>query len=248
MTSTAIVAIGGRGSRLNRLRHSSKSFLSICGKPALFWTLRELRAAGIKRVILCSERAVLFPPSRAIALEVGYRPNEIETFNDPGYGVHGLPTHLDSLPKHYFFVAGHATVRSAHFESMRRLNERNGRMVFSLFDPNSACELSSRTMTPIGATYASAMPTSSSNVAARMSTPNIPNSRVLSFPYLLNREYSDLIRQYGYSIQQLANDVSLVNRADYLECSDIPEFDVRGDFVKYSGWLRSRLFGRRILT
>lgn len=238
MCDIAIVAIGGKGTRLQSSmpgETGSKSFLTIAGRPALFWTLIELRAAGIRHLTLCGEDQDLLLAGARIAGDLGYSGSRVNLFRDSGKGVHGIPGQLGGTPEQFFFVAGHATVRSSHYGELRSF-AGSGQSVFSVFPIERVSDIRTRTLVK---------PTTSKiRFSAGMFSDTIPSDGVvLSFPYLLSDTYIPLLKQHSWTIGDAVKDPEWERLSRYVLSSDLPEFDVPRDLTLYRQWINARRLG-----
>jgi hypothetical protein len=233
MPKVALVACGGRGSRLDLPPMGcEKSFRFIGGKYALEWTLEGLRRAGVRHLVCFSDRLERAPLIHECAKRAGFQRSQVRIVRDRGLGVHGLPCILPSAIRGpVIFVAGHAcSPATTYFTAVK--SWRPGAMVVSGHVESEVSEATSRTFLPDNS---SVHPTETSE-----------DGRIaVSLPYVLDGTYIEVARRASYQIDEIISTFSgrdcLVTAMD---ASPI-EFDVRDDFIRTESSLLRRQIGRR---
>jgi NDP-sugar pyrophosphorylase family protein len=118
-----LIAVGGCGYRLRKDGIAfpySKSSLEVSGKPMLYWLLDVLKEAGIRRVVMTSERKDYLDFFRRVINDnFSNRFDEVSYNLDFGFGSSGLPFQSkDLLDYPCFFEAGHSFQKSEHYRKM----------------------------------------------------------------------------------------------------------------------------------
>lgn len=216
------MTIGGRASRLRASGarippFETKSFLWFAGKPALYWTLTNLRRAGISSLVLAGERDEILQRGYAIAIAVGFAAEQVALFRDQGAGVHGIPHHADHLlATRFIFEAGHGMAPPDHY---RRLTYTPaGQVAYSTFPPRR--DNSSRT--PVA--------------AKAKSTRQI--GRVVALPYCLDDGWNDRIVDQQYDIRSAIRADVDSRRAVFVDGHFEPEFDELSEYRRVQRRMR----------
>jgi hypothetical protein len=223
MVEQAILAVGGRGSRLGAMTRDGrpKSLMEVHGKPIIHWTLRALRAAGVRRVLLVCDRSDFAPAIEEMARSVARLFDSIDVIVDRGYGVHGIPVQIaDRLDGRFLFEAGHSLLPHLHYRRMSARHEP-GMWVMSSFVRRS--DNPSR--------YALRVPMGSSTSAPR----------VAALPYLLERDYCADIQAVDFSIRRAIQRREAEKRITFVESHFVPEFDQPDELGDFRSVARSYL-------
>jgi hypothetical protein len=134
---TALVAIGGRASRLRGAVPVpvTKSFLPLAGRPLLEWCLTALHDAGIRHLVLAGDGDAQLHHARALLAHLSSF-DRVDYYLDGGLGVHGLPWHTRPLlgDGPVLFEAGHAVTPPGHYRALLDAH-RPGHLVVSGFLP-----------------------------------------------------------------------------------------------------------------
>lgn len=228
--SRALVSIGGRGTRLRASgltypSRDTKSFLRIAGQPALYWTLSNLRRAGVSDVVLAAEVPELLERGKAVALSAGFEPSNVQLFQDGGRGVHGLPRHASHLlGDRFLFEAGHGMAPATHYRRLMRTPA--GRVGYSAFEAN---------------------PDNTTRTVVVHGERNTPLRQVVALPYCLDAEWSTRIQQHGYDITRTVSDDLRRGRASFVYASFPPEFDQRAEYRRAKRRVLSELLAAAAL-
>jgi hypothetical protein len=222
MVEQAILAVGGHGTRLGpRKGDEPKSLIEVHGKPIIYWTLRALRAADVRRVLLVCDRMDFAARIEEVASSVAKLFESIDLVVDRGYGVHGIPVQVrERLDARFLFEAGHSLLPHLHYRRMST-RHRPGRWVMSSFPrrrPNPSrfpltVRVESATLAP----------------------------RVAALPYLLERDYCDDIQSVGYRIRLAIEARQRQDRIDFVESAFPPEFDQPDELDEFQSAARSFL-------
>lgn len=234
----ALVAIGGHAERLGDAAGTTgpKSFIHFGGRTALYWTLRNMRTAGISRVVLAGDTRELLHAGRVEALRAGFRAGQITVFSDEGLGVHGIPYQARSLlDPRFIFDAGHSMCPAGHYFSLRLA--RDGFSTYSTFEERHG--------------NASRLHISADG-PRHVRVQHGVSSRVLALPYALDTDWASRIAAFDFQLRQVVAADILAGRARFQAGEFEPEFDVpsewravRQQFVRnrlgtiafQSGWL-----------
>jgi hypothetical protein len=204
----AIVAVGGRGSRLNAevAVPLTKSFLEVGGRPLLYWCLEALYTSGIRRVIVAAE-ANLHP--RRVDLNVcrdWQNWKSFEIFLDAGLGVHGIPQQARSLLDDYFvFDVGHNVSSGDHLRKICAVKSVDNFVVsgFSVDDrnPRNVVDVSGSSERPV---------------------PSIS----VAHPYVADHGYTRIIEKVDFRIGALLNHYIRRGGLVVIGSDSPPEFDM----------------------
>lgn len=228
----ALVACGGRGSRLNLPPLGcEKSFRFIGGKYALEWTLEGLWRAGVRQLVCFTDRSERAPLIRECAQRAGFQRSQIRIVRDHGLGVHGLPCILlPAVSGPVIFVAGHACSPATTYVTAMK-SWRPGAMVVSGHVESEVSEAVSRTFLP-------------DNSSVRPTEASDGGRIAVSLPYVLDGTYIEVARGARYQIDEI---ISTFSKRDCLvtamDTSPI-EFDVRDDFIRTESSLLRRQVDR----
>jgi choline kinase len=221
MTVTqAVLAIGGRGTRLRRDVEVpiSKSFIRVQGRPLLYWNLKSLHGAGITRVLLCADH-----PKQQTAAERVFSLlkadrivfAEAKFFRDPGLGVHGLPyqvisKHPGLLDYAFIFECGHSLMRPDHYSAL--ISEKTeSSIVFSAFNPHPS-------------NYR--QPVSLNGREVRLLSAQAAGCHALAHPILADREYAQRLPSLRFEVRHIIAYYAMDSRLKYVVSTMPPEFDV----------------------
>lgn len=137
----ALVAAGGKGTRLKYGGIEvpmAKSFISLEGKPLLYWNLEDLINAGINRLVIASDTKEKLKRAETVIDDLARKHTlrEVELYKDQGLGTNGLPysaRHL--LDEEFVFEYGHNIIYPDHYDDLRE-SKLPGKVVFSGFVAN----------------------------------------------------------------------------------------------------------------
>ncbi len=138
-TKQALVTVGGIGSRLRKKGFEvplSKAFIPLLKKPMLYWCLKSLESAGIKKIVIIGDTLGKINAAKKVIKFGKYSFTEILFYKDPGLGTSGLPYQAKNLlEKNFFFEYGHSISEREHYIKMDKI-KKIGNIVISLFLPN----------------------------------------------------------------------------------------------------------------
>ena len=214
----ALVAIGGKARRLRAGGISvrvTKSFIEVHGRPLLYWNLRSMYAAGVKRLILSADRHEQLWEAELVLKDLDLPFEEVELFLDEGVGVHGLPHQVRALlDRSYFFECGHSLMTPEHYMKLDRAKQDDN-VVFSAFRPHAANHRQ-----PVLLTNGLVRPLE--RVTSRCS--------VLAHPILADLEYARQLPRYDFDITKIMPDLAARRRIGYVPSDMPPEFDVPEEY------------------
>jgi hypothetical protein len=227
MVQQAVLAVGGRGSRLGSSSPDGrpKSLLEVHGRPILHWTLRALRVAGVRRVLLVCDRSDFTLRIEEVARSTGKLFEAMDVITDEGQGVHGIPLQIaDRLESRFLFEAGHSLLPHLHY---RRMAARHvpGTWVMSSFVQRTENASRYPLQVPVG----------------RFG--RVP--RVAALPYLLERDYCGDIQAVGFSIRHAIERRRVEQRIAFVETQFVPEFDQPDEMDHFQAIARSYLRSSR---
>lgn len=219
----ALVAIGGKGTRLGRpARHATpKSFIRFGAHPSLYWTLRNMRSAGIRRVVLAGESRRLLIQARRVARQAGFEFSDITTFTDVGAGVHGIPTQAhEYLDSRFLFDAGHSMCPTDHYWRLRI--GASGVNHYSVFREQRDNTSRTRVRELFG----------SDPIRRR-------TSGVVALPYALSSDWAELSASSLFNIRAVLMSEVSRGHAAFVSADFEPEFDLPSEHerTKRSFWL-----------
>jgi hypothetical protein len=139
-TSQALVAIGGKADRLKNRGTKvpvSKSFLTVNGRPLLFWSLSAIHAAGIRELVIAGNDHIHLHEAEFVLASLPFDFDNISFLRDPGLGVHGLPYQARRLLRNdnVLFECGHSIMTVEHYRRLRSVKLPNT-IVLSGFAPH----------------------------------------------------------------------------------------------------------------
>jgi choline kinase len=137
----ALIAAGGNGKRLKGGGVDiplAKSFISLEGKPLLYWNLKGLVDAGINRLVITSDTKEKLRRAETVVDDIATMNDvqDVTFFQDQGLGTNGLPHYTkDLLDEEFIFDFGHNITLPSHYEKLRS-SKTPDVVVFSGFEPN----------------------------------------------------------------------------------------------------------------
>jgi hypothetical protein len=216
--SQAVVAIGGRASRIRRDGYPvsiSKSFISVHGQPLLYWNLKSLQNAGITNIILCADRPVQVSEAKLVLGRLSRPFKKVEFFQDLGLGVHGLPyqvirEHPGWLDDSFIFECGHSLMPSEHY--LRLMDAKmNNNVVFTAFTPHPSNER---------------QPVILAGESVILLAASEPGCRAIAHPIVADRRYAARLPLLSFDINQIINYHSSRASLKFVSSSMPPEFDL----------------------
>jgi hypothetical protein len=219
-TRQAVVAIGGRASRLRADGVNvpiSKSFIHVSGRPLLFWCLEFLYMAGIRELILCADEPVQKRAADAVLRDLPIKFANVIIVDDPGVGVHCLPYHARRhLHDQYLFECGHNVTLPSHYYAMEKLKAPDN-VVFSAFDPH-----------PNNLRY----PVRRVNGAIiRGLQTSAPDQFAFAHPLLIDRSYAEILPYLGFNFINIVDFYSFNGALAYVKGIMPPEFDIKEELI-----------------
>lgn len=219
-TRQALVAIGGRASRLRAEGINvpiSKSFMRVSGRPLLFWCLLYLYYGGIRDLILCADDPDQKRAAKIVVSELPVRFASLTIFDDPGAGVHCLPFHVrDLLHDQYLFECGHNVTLPSHLYAMDKL-KTPGDVVFSAFDPH-----------PNNLRYPVRFINGIVSPGQRISA---PGQIAFAHPLLIDRAYAEILPYLGHNFINVVDYYGFRGRLRYVKGVMPPEFDIKDELI-----------------
>lgn len=216
--SQALVAIGGKACRIRRDGVDvpiSKSFITVCGFPLLYWNLLSLHAAGIRRLILCGDQTLQLQEADMLLGLLGARFDEVKLFQDPGLGVHGLPYQVlerepDLLDRDFLFECGHSFMTPDHYRQICAAKVA-GKIVFSLFEvhPDNLRQ-----------------PVHLRHDGVILSTGETPGRYALAHPMVIDTAYAELLPDLRFTVSQVIEHYLAAGQLDFARSTMPPEFDI----------------------
>lgn len=210
VVTQALVAIGGRARRLPDVDvRISKSFLpGLEGQPFLYWSLRSLEMAGIRRVLLAAHTSEQHHQARDVLGGRRWAFDDVDFFRDGGLGVHGIPYQArELLDANFLFEAGHGVCAPEHYVVLAERKTR-GNVVFSAFVPRAD---NPRFLTGIGA-------------GGRCRDAGEPWA--LAHPMVIDREYAERLPAHGFDVNRAAAAYRDAGRLLAVPAPTPVEFDV----------------------
>ncbi|MEV4538154.1 NTP transferase domain-containing protein [Asanoa sp. NPDC049518] len=207
MVEQAIIAVGGYGSRLGDMTGGRpKSLIEVHGQPIIYWTLRALGAAEVRRILLVCDRVEFTASIERVAASIAKLFDSIDVIVDHGYGVHGIPVHIaDRLESRFFFEAGNSLLPHLHYRQMSA-RHKPGHWVMSSFVPRSDNPTRYPLVVP---------------VESRTARP-----RVAALPYLLEPDYCADIQAVGFRVWRAIERRQSQQRIEFVDSPFVPEFDL----------------------
>lgn len=219
-TTQAVVAIGGKASRLRSGGVPvpvSKSFLTVQGKPLLHWVLRSLHTAGVRRVVLCADADIQFLEANAVLRDLGVTFASVDRFADAGLGVHGLPyqarRYLDDM---FLFECGHNISEPTHYAAMDRAKSVDN-IVVSAFRPHPD---NPRQPVTLRGRY------------VRKSSAPRRNAFAVAHPFLVDQDYAAALPRLQFRIDRIITHYTGLGRMRYVASNLPPEFDLAEEFSR----------------
>lgn len=118
----ALVAVGGSGERLREggVEFSlSKSFIQLNGQPLLYWCMRSLQSAGVRRVVLTADSDEKLDKAWTVTRSLHPYFHEIFCLRNSAPGSTGLPFHArDLFEGAFLFECGHAVLPADHYREL----------------------------------------------------------------------------------------------------------------------------------
>ncbi|MFD7678470.1 hypothetical protein [Streptomyces sp. NPDC060187] len=230
-TRQALVAIGGRASRLRVDGVEvavSKSFLPLLGRPFLHWNLSALYVAGVRRVVLAAESQIQLREAEMtlskLSCEISF--DHVEMFQDSGLGVHGLPHQArDYLDDEFIFECGHSLIRPVHYQRLSALKEP-GSMVVSGFNPHRENPR---------------QPVRLARDRVHRSRWWRPGKQAIAHPFVVDREYIEDLPALGFNIRNVVDLYAKSGRMKYVFSDMPPEFDLVQEMKESSTLYREYL-------
>jgi GTP:adenosylcobinamide-phosphate guanylyltransferase len=226
MDFTAVIAIGGEGKRLSDssgiLSRVPKAFRRVAGAPAVFWTLQNLRRAGITNIVLCGSRGLSY--ARDLAVDLGF--SSVRVVRDPGLGFHGLPLFaIDANDQGLLLIPGHCAVETSDY--LRLMSAAGeGKMVVLWHDTDME-NPQSRTWFPLR---------------------EDGRSVAVSAPYAFDRRYLAVVRDSNFSIDATLKRYAATEDLVMVKSFSPVEFDVLTEMVATQLRLRLRQVGSLALS
>ena len=219
-TRQALVAIGGRASRLRADGVNvpiSKSFIRVSGRPLLFWCLEFLYMAGVREVLLCADNPAQKRAAKVVLSELPVKFVDVMMFDDPGVGVHCLPFHVrEYLHEQYLFECGHNVTLPSHFQAMDRLKSSYN-IVFSAFTPH-----------PDNLRYPVRWMDGMISRGLRI---DAPEQFAFAHPLLVDRSYAEMLPYLGFNFINIVDYYAFNGRLCYVNGLMPPEFDIKDELV-----------------
>jgi hypothetical protein len=208
----ALVAVGGQASRLRAgtdLKPFAKSFMEVDYYPLLYWCLKSLQFAGIKRVVLAGDRREYLDTAYDIAdLQLGGF-EAVRLYHDEGAGVHGLPHQtMHLLDESFLFECGHATNMPSHYIAMDAAKTPDN-VVFSAYsahpsNPRQPVNLDETEVTLTHGEY---------------------TGQALAHPLLIDQAYANRLPMLGFDINRIIGHYAAAGALSYTWNEMAPEFD-----------------------
>lgn len=216
----ALIAIGGRAKRLRDDGvhvGTSKAFMISGRRSMLFWCLRSLHTAGIRRIVLAGDRPEHLDKAHRVldTLDAIEQFDEVIPFEDEGMGVHGIPYQaIGHLEPHFLFEAGHGVSHPHHY---RRMIELKGpeNVVFSAFRPDAR---NPRYRTGLDERGTCVPP-----------TPGGPGYS-LAHPMVIDHRYAESLLDNGFDVNRMADDYRTRRTLTAVVSELPPEFDLGCEF------------------
>lgn len=217
--SQALIAIGGKARRIREEGVDvpiSKSFIPVHGKPLLYWNLLSLRAAGVKRIILCADHPLQLQEAEVLLGGMSdTRFSDVKFFQDPGLGVHGLPYQVLAhepawLDEDFVFECGHSLMMPEHYRLIMNAKD-NENIVFSLFESHPANRR---------------QPVVLSGDRVYVDWAPCRGRHALAHPMVVDTAYASQLPFLGFDIGQILREYATTARLTYVPSEMPPEFDV----------------------
>jgi hypothetical protein len=231
----ALVAIGGRATRLRAedIRvGASKSFMVSGRRPLLYWCLKSLHAAGVRRLVLAGNEPVHLRKAEAVLRCAHFEFDSVVYVQDAGLGLHGLPAQLTGLLEDtVLFEAGHGISHPRHYQAMlARKTEDN--VVFSAFPTNPGNPRYRVLVDGEGRGYPAFGPSKRSGLGLPLA---------LAQPMLIDRRYVELLSAFDYTVDRIADHYLATGRLAAVRSGLPVEFDLSGEYRVAMGWYRLSL-------
>jgi hypothetical protein len=208
----ALVAIGGRARRLREGGMEvpiTKSFLDVGGRPVLYWNLLSLHIAGVRRLVIASDRPDLRRYLDSVLADLRPKFDRVECFLDGGLGVHGLPYQARDCLKEVFveetfiFECGHSVMAPRHYANLITAKKANN-VVFSAFRPH---------------------PENPRQPITLNRGPG-PEIWALAHPFVVDGDYVERLPSLGFNISNILRYYGSNGRLSYVFTDQPPEFDI----------------------
>jgi hypothetical protein len=214
----ALVAIGGRAQRLRGRVDVpvSKAFLPVGGRPLLYWCLRSLSEAGVKRIVLAANNDLQVMEAELVRESIGAFFDDVVVFRDAGLGVHGIPYQArEVLDESFLFEAGHGVADPDHYATIAALKDRSN-IVFSAFslDPHHA-----RPNAPVD----SMTVCGGSGHEGRLA---------LAHPMVVDGQYAERLATHRFEIERITQEYLRSGRLVAVVGSFPVEFDVEHEYLR----------------
>jgi hypothetical protein len=233
MVSQALIAIGGSALRLRSAGVAvpiSKSFISLCGKPLLYWSLLSLHGAGIRRLVLCGDNPMCLHEADILLRDFPVSFSDVSLLQDPGLGVHGLPyqvmsRHPDLLDEEFIFECGHSLMEPSHYERIAEL-KRPDVVVLSAFEPHA---MNVRQPVRIDG----------SSMRIELAVEEGADCIALAHPMVIDRSYVARLPSLGFDISRIIGTYGATSKIRYAMSNLPPEFDIAEEMQDVLGRYRS---------
>lgn len=218
MITTALVAIGGHGSRIVKRGIDvpiSKSFLEQEGKPILFWVLLSLYKYGVRELVLTAETKLKLNAGKAVikTLPVVFSRVCYE-INHPTNGslktqTGGIPFELrHKLPKSFIYEFGHKLTDPAYYAELESAKLKKS-AVYTLYYYR------------IGSSVTWPVQLQNGKVVSL----HRPSRYGLNSPFLLDRVHVLRLPKFQYSDAEAITYYLSHDSLGVVSSTEIPEFD-----------------------
>ncbi|HSH56180.1 MAG TPA: hypothetical protein VK983_05160 [Candidatus Limnocylindrales bacterium] len=130
IVTQALVAVGGRATRMTRLHATVKAFEYLGSQSALHLTLIGMKRSGIRQIVLAIDNPGLTEDIKLVATEAGFTEGQISIIHDRELGVTGLPFVAERLlADSFIFDASHSALPAAIYSELIALHQSSSRAV-----------------------------------------------------------------------------------------------------------------------
>jgi hypothetical protein len=207
----ALVLVGGSASRLKAGGVHvplAKAFMAVAGRPLLYWNLKFLYEAGVRKLVLAGDKPELLYHASRVLKSHPYLFKQVRYFCDMGNGVHGIPYELRYLlDETFIFDCGHAISRPEHYRALIK-SIHNKSVVFSGYE---AHPLNQR------------QPVSLSGQAVKLYG---QADMAIAHPIIASQSYARQLLGLGFDIRNIISFYTSRDLLGYVINSLPPEYDV----------------------
>src|SRR5262245_48373936 len=187
----ALIAVGGRASRdCQGGIHVwlTKYFMTVGGRPLMYWNLLSMHRAGVRRLVLAYDADHLLECIRAVVGLLPVKFAEVVEFRDQGLGVHGLPFHAAHVLDHWFvFECVHSLMHPHDYSRVISMKHRDNIVV----TPYVSHQRNPR------------QPVTYRHGELSVADPREPSIQAVAHPFVIDQEYAALLPSLDFDVRQM---------------------------------------------